>query len=462
MLLKGEAPGEKSIGRVVAAIKRAPGIRSVENLARVRSWGNLQVPTINRLETSVRKPEISGTWQSAIADGLSVEIAGRLYVLGEDKELTTQAGKWSLRLERPLEDGAYDLNVTIWKEEDSAADETDDELEIDTEAPPAPEVNALSTNQALPVVSGSWPHDRAAGLDVRIADKIYRLGRDPELTSQRNGKWLLRLTEPVPDGTTEIVATAYDAVGNATEDASSGELKVDVTPPRPPTVNSYETTRSFTLTGTWAESDAVALSVRLAGKLYLYKLDPELSSDGKGNWTLVPSSLPGEGTYDVVVTTNDLAGNTSTDSTKNELVIKFGAVEAPNTAFEESPRPLSPYLCQNEFKQLLEKTSVEFEGGRAELTRNGKNTVDALAGIAALCPEARIEIGVHTDSIGDFSVNRRLSQARAITIMRQLVGRGIDRERLSGVGYGEIRPIATNKTETGRAKNQRVELFVKQ
>ncbi len=461
-ILSGEAPDEASIEKIRTAIMRTPGIRSLQSFARIRSWGNLSSPTVTRLETNNQTPTISGTWPSEFAEGLSVEVAGRLFVLGEDNELSSDGSSWSLRIPQPLKDGAYDLNVTVWKSEDSAADRTDDDLEIDTQPPPAPSVNSLSTNKATPEISGSWPHREAAGLEVKIAEKVYRLGEAPELTTNQEGHWFLRLAQPVPDGTTEIVATAYDSVGNAADDTSSGELKIDVTPPRAPTVDSYETSRSFTLTGTWAEDDAIELSVKLAGKLYLYKLDAELRSDGKGNWTLVPSSLPGEGTYDVVVATKDLAGNISTDDTTNELIIKFSVEGALNTALEEAPRPLSPYLCQNEFKKLLAETRVEFEGGRAELTVKGRNTVDSLAGIATRCPTARIEVGVHTDSVGDFSVNRRLSQARAITVVQQLISRGIDRGRLSGVGYGEIRPVTTNKTEAGRAKNRRVELYVKQ
>ncbi|MEM7425771.1 MAG: Ig-like domain-containing protein [Pseudomonadota bacterium] len=460
--LRGQAPDADAIEKVRSAIALTPGIRAVQNLARVRAWGNLKAPTVTRMETNSRTPVVTGTWQGDIADGLSVEIAGRLFVLGEDRELSAEGTSWSLAVPDPLADGAYDLNVTIWKAEDSAADVTDDDLEIDTQPPPPPVVTALSTNRARPVISGSWPHEEAVGLEITIANRTYRLGRDRELKAGADGTWELSLPVAVEDGTTEVAATAIDAVGNRAVDTSSGELRIDVTPPLTPTVNSFETSRSFTLTGTWAESDAVELSVRLDGKLYLYKLDPELRSDGKGNWTLVPSSLPGEGQYDVVVTTKDLAGNVSTDQTTNELVIKFKSEDRPGTAFEEFPRPLNPYLCQSEFRRLLAESAVEFEGGRAELTEHGRNTVDALAGIASRCPAARIEVGVHTDSIGDFSVNRRLSQARAITVVRQLIKRGIDRSRLSGVGYGEIRPIATNKTESGRAKNRRVELFVKQ
>lgn len=460
--LSGEAPNRAAIERATSALEDVTGVRVVRSIARVRSWGNLKTPTVGKLETNDTTPSISGTWQSDIAEGLSVELAGRLYVLGDDVELASKGGSWTLNVPEPLDDGTYDLNVTIWKAEDSAADETDEDLEIDTRPPPAPTVNAVSTNEAKPQISGTWDNREAARLEVRVAESVYRLGQTPELTADGDGNWILRLSEPVPDGTTDVVATAYDAVGNQASDASTGELKIDVTPPIVPTVKSFETTRSFTLEGTWAENDAVELSVKLDGKLYLYKLDPELKSDGNGNWSLVPSSLPGEGQYDVVVTTKDLAGNVSTDTTTNELVIKFKSTEQLGSALEEQPRPLNPYLCQSEFNSLLTGSGVEFEGGRAELTRAGKNLVDALAGIAARCPGARIEVGVHTDSVGDFSVNRRLSQARASSVVQHLINRGIDRERLSGVGYGEIRPIATNRTESGRAKNRRVEMFVKQ
>jgi OmpA-OmpF porin, OOP family len=67
----------------------------------------------------------------------------------------------------------------------------------------------------------------------------------------------------------------------------------------------------------------------------------------------------------------------------------------------------------------------------------------------------------HTDSVGGTKVNLNLSQRRAETVASFLekVG-GIDRTRLTAIGYGESRPVASNETATGRNTNRRIEVLV--
>jgi OOP family OmpA-OmpF porin len=60
--------------------------------------------------------------------------------------------------------------------------------------------------------------------------------------------------------------------------------------------------------------------------------------------------------------------------------------------------------------------------------------------------------------VGDESYNLQLSQKRAESVLDYLVSKGISRDRLTAVGYGETQPIADNSTKEGRFKNRRVEL----
>jgi outer membrane protein OmpA-like peptidoglycan-associated protein len=74
-------------------------------------------------------------------------------------------------------------------------------------------------------------------------------------------------------------------------------------------------------------------------------------------------------------------------------------------------------------------------------------------------PDWRIRLEGHTDSIGGPAANQELSLRRVEAVKQELVGRfGIDRRRLSTAGYGASRPIDTNDTPEGRARNRRVEL----
>ncbi len=73
-----------------------------------------------------------------------------------------------------------------------------------------------------------------------------------------------------------------------------------------------------------------------------------------------------------------------------------------------------------------------------------------------LNPGLTVEIQGHTDSIGAASYNQKLSERRANAVKNVLVNRGINGARLTTVGFGESKPVATNHTAEGRAQNRRV------
>ncbi len=64
----------------------------------------------------------------------------------------------------------------------------------------------------------------------------------------------------------------------------------------------------------------------------------------------------------------------------------------------------------------------------------------------------------HTDSVGSAKLNQTLSESRANSVRDFLIDKGIGSDRLTAIGYGEDKPIATNKTRTGRTQNRRVEI----
>ena len=66
----------------------------------------------------------------------------------------------------------------------------------------------------------------------------------------------------------------------------------------------------------------------------------------------------------------------------------------------------------------------------------------------------------HTDSDGDAKANTRLSKRRAVAVRKYLIRNGIEKDRLSAVGVGEDKPIASNDTEEGKDKNRRVEFVI--
>ncbi len=461
VILLGEAPDAGALHDVRRRILATPGVANLFANTRIRVWGTLTEPTVKPLATKIRRPTLIGTWPSNAAEGLSLELAGELYVLGETEELQTNGANWAFTPSAALPDGRYDVEVTAWTAERSASDQGSHELTIDTVPPPAPHVDRYLGRSLMPELSGQWHPEQAAGLRVEVAGRSYELGKDRELTSTPAGRWTLNVVSPLADGDNEVVATAIDHVGNQQPDRTSNEAFVDRNPPKVPTVERFESSRAFILSGTWAKDDAVDLEVHVAGRVYQLRKGNALKSDEKGRWTLSPTVLPPEGTYDVLVRTRDRAGNVSEDETTDELVIRFLPERDISHAFEEAPRPMTAIMCQAAFKKILAQSPVKFIGRTAKLDPLSLPVLDALAGKAAQCPDARVEISAHTDSVGDFSENRKLTQLRAYAVAAHFARRGITRARLSSVGYGEVRPIASNNTAAGRAKNQRLELYVK-
>jgi len=105
---------------------------------------------------------------------------------------------------------------------------------------------------------------------------------------------------------------------------------------------------------------------------------------------------------------------------------------------------------------------VLFPRRSAELTEQGKEV------LATQLQEARymlsratyIEVIGHTDDVGDEAYNMDLSEQRAESVRNYLIGAGVDGSKMVTVGAGESMPIASNKTDEGRAENRRVEVMV--
>ncbi|WP_305906939.1 OmpA family protein [Methylomarinum sp. Ch1-1] len=76
--------------------------------------------------------------------------------------------------------------------------------------------------------------------------------------------------------------------------------------------------------------------------------------------------------------------------------------------------------------------------------------------VLKLNPGLTVEIQGHTDSIGSEAYNQKLSERRAKAVKQELVNQGVDGSRLTTVGFGESRPVASNHTAEGRAQNRRV------
>ena len=105
-------------------------------------------------------------------------------------------------------------------------------------------------------------------------------------------------------------------------------------------------------------------------------------------------------------------------------------------------------------------TNIQFEVNSASLTESGKISLNEIAGMLVNYPGVEIEVQAHSDNTGSASYNKKLSQKRAQSVVNYLTGKKIVETRLKAIGFGEVKPVASNNTVEGRAKNRRVEFVL--
>jgi len=119
--------------------------------------------------------------------------------------------------------------------------------------------------------------------------------------------------------------------------------------------------------------------------------------------------------------------------------------------------------CQAEYnRRLAPGERVLFDFDSAELHEEGRQLLDEIIEIGANCPDVNVVVAGHTDSVGDREYNIELSQRRADVVVDYLVGKGVEADRLTAIGFGYSQPVADNSTDEGRAQNRRIEFRVRE
>ncbi len=106
------------------------------------------------------------------------------------------------------------------------------------------------------------------------------------------------------------------------------------------------------------------------------------------------------------------------------------------------------------------KQTVFFDFNKASIKSVSFALLNEVAQAMVDNPTINVEIGGHTDSVGNDASNLKLSQARAESVRTYLIKRGIASDRMVPKGFGENVPIADNRTEAGRSQNRRVEFLI--
>ncbi|MBG0803865.1 OmpA family protein [Methylocystis sp. H4A] len=174
-----------------------------------------------------------------------------------------------------------------------------------------------------------------------------------------------------------------------------------------------------------------------------------------------------EGKLAISDSTISLAGVARHQSARAEIAASF-ADALPQSFRGEAQlstrivgSPLVASQCGAALSELLAKSPIVFASDDSAIAAESAPLVDAIAATALRCPGATLEIASHTDNVGIAEVNLGRSKRRAQAVVERLAKAGLDPFRISAVGYGGERPIASNDSDENRARNRRVEIVVK-
>jgi len=106
-------------------------------------------------------------------------------------------------------------------------------------------------------------------------------------------------------------------------------------------------------------------------------------------------------------------------------------------------------------------SAILFDFDSAMLRTESQDNIKKMGDVFVKYPDTDIVIAGHTDNKGTDEYNQKLSDRRASSVRGYLVDMGVSPSRLQSVGYGELRPAASNDDEPGRSLNRRVEIEIK-
>jgi len=136
----------------------------------------------------------------------------------------------------------------------------------------------------------------------------------------------------------------------------------------------------------------------------------------------------------------------------------------PNVKVDSDGCPIELNERETELldKGRITTREIHFETAKWDILPESEPVLDDIGKILIQWPQLKIEIGGHTDARGSVAYNHDLSQKRAQAVLEYVIVHfpQINKDQYTAVGYGELKPIASNKTVEGMAKNRRVEFKV--
>ena len=109
---------------------------------------------------------------------------------------------------------------------------------------------------------------------------------------------------------------------------------------------------------------------------------------------------------------------------------------------------------------ILTTNNILFDVAKSIIRSASFSELNKVAAMMKANPNMVIELSAHTDAVGGYSANLKLSTDRANSAKEYLLSKNITASRIVSKGYGETTPVSSNKTEEGRQLNRRVEFRI--
>lgn len=198
----------------------------------------------------------------------------------------------------------------------------------------------------------------------------------------------------------------------------------------------------------------------------LFPYNGNLLVDGGSEIIRIP--CPGETLIDKPIATNHpphkkiaKPKTTSTIKEKNTAEPSSKATAGSDAIANHKPKILIE-LQKDRIKagQTIEIKNLYFPADSSNISRSSYEVLDEIYSFLMSTKKVVIEIGGHTNNVPTDDYCNMLSTARAKSVAEYLVSKGVSPEKIQFKGYGKKKPIADNRTQEGRIKNQRVELKI--
>ncbi|WP_405250465.1 Ig-like domain-containing protein [Dokdonia sp. Asnod3-C12] len=272
-------------------------------------------------------------------------------------------------------DSTIDASITVVGTLCTATAIDSEAYTVDIDNPTIPTVDAQTTNDTTPLITGTADSDDELTV---IVNGITYPETGADLTDNGDDTWRLQIPDgsELPDGTYDVDASVEDTVGNTASDTTTDELIIDATAPTMPTVTAQITNDTTPLITGTADSDD-ELTVIVNGVTYL-ETGADLTDNGDDTWSLqIPNgSEIQDGTYDVDASVEDTVGNTASDNTIDELTIDTTAPTTPTVTAQTTndTTPLITGTADSDDELTVIVNGVTYTEGDGNLIDNGDDT----------------------------------------------------------------------------------------